>query len=87
MIFGRYPCCSGSLAIAMPAKTPAYLPEDCPHCGAKVWHRLSRVESISWTEAEFLEQHDVDLERKTITAKPGTEAARFDEAIRLPPTE
>jgi len=67
----------------MPEKTPAYLPEDCPHCGAKVWHRLSRVESMSWTEADFLAEHDVDMEARKITAKPGTDAARFDEAIRI----
>jgi hypothetical protein len=84
MIFGSYPCCDGSLTLAMPAKTPAYLPEDCPHCGAKVWHRLSRVESVSWTDVDFLAEHDIDMEARKITAKPGTDAARFDESIRLP---
>ena len=47
MIFGEYPCCGGDLALSMPDKSPAYMPEDCPHCRAKVWHRLSRVESAS----------------------------------------
>lgn len=69
MIFGSYPCCSGSLGIAMPDKTPVYWPEDCPHCGAKVWHRLSRVDPQSWTEAEFLAEFEVDEATKMIRAK------------------
>lgn len=82
MIFGSYPCCNGTLSLTMPDKSPAYLPETCPHCGQNVWHRLSRVQSTSWTEAEFLEQYDVDLESRTIKAKPGSEAARFEEMNR-----
>jgi hypothetical protein len=62
----------------MPEKTPAYFPEDCPHCGAKVWHRLSRVQSTSWAEADFLKEHEVDSEARTIFAKPGTAAAAFE---------
>lgn len=85
MIFGKYPCCEGPLSLAMPQRTPAYVSEACPHCGVLVWHRLSRVESMSWTQSDFLDEHDVDLERKTITPKPGTDAARFEESIRLPP--
>lgn len=69
MMFGDYPCCSGSLFIAMPDRTPVYCPEDCPHCGAKVWHRLSRAEPMSWTEADFLDEFDVDLETRQITPK------------------
>ncbi|HLY90847.1 MAG TPA: hypothetical protein VKQ27_17830 [Acetobacteraceae bacterium] len=78
MIFGEYPCCNGHLCLSMPEKTPAYFPENCPHCGAKVWHRLSRVESMSWTEEDFLNEHDVDTAARTITAKPATEAEAFD---------
>ncbi|UEM08579.1 hypothetical protein J4G43_027800 [Bradyrhizobium barranii subsp. barranii] len=85
MIFGSYPCCNGSLTLSMPDRTPAYLSEACPHCGAEVWHRLSRVESMSWTEADFLKERDVDIEQKTIRAKPGTEAELFEKAIQLPP--
>lgn len=76
-IFGTYPCCDGDLHLAMPKKSPAYFPEDCPHCGARVWHRLSRVESVSWTETDFLAEYDVDEETKSVTAKPGTEAEAF----------
>lgn len=82
MIFGTYPCCDGSLCIAMPDKTPAYFPEDCPHCGAKVWHRLSRVESMSWTEADFLLEYEVDAENRKVVAKPGTDAELFDKLNR-----
>lgn len=70
MIFGEYPCCGGFLSLAVPDKTPAYLPENCPHCGAKVWHRISRVDPISWTDADFLVEHDVDETSKQITRKP-----------------
>lgn len=78
MIFGTYPCCGGSLCHSMPDRSPAYLPEDCPHCGARVWHRFSRVQSTSWTEADFLTEHDVDMTARKVTPKPGTEAERFD---------
>lgn len=82
MMIGEYPCCGGDLAIAMPDKTPAYVPEACPHCGAKVWHRLSRVEPMSWGEADFLAEYDVDPEKKMVVAKPGTDAERFGELNR-----
>lgn len=84
MIFGSYPCCDGFLNLAMPDKTPAYLPEDCPHCGARVWHRLSRVESMSWTEPDFLAEHEVNEETRQITPKPGTAAEAFDKMQRDP---
>lgn len=78
MMIGTYPCCDGHLWMAMPDRTPAYLPEACPHCGARVWHRFSRVEPMSWTEADFLAEHEVDEETRQITARPGTEAEAFD---------
>lgn len=88
MMIGNYPCCDAPLAIAMPtgapsgAALPAYHRESCPHCGKTVWHRLSRVEPMSWAEADFLAEHDVDQERGIITAKPGTDAERFDRLNR-----
>jgi hypothetical protein len=82
VIFGDYPCCDGALAIAMPDKTPAFMRENCPHCGALVWHRLSRVESVSWTESDFLAEHDVDESTRKITPKPGTDAEAFDRLNR-----
>lgn len=69
MIFGEYPCCDGSLSLGVPDKTPAYFSENCPHCGAKVWHRLSRVDPQSWTEADFLAEHEIDHETKQIKSK------------------
>lgn len=83
MIFGSYPCCGRELTLSMPGKTPAYQPVACPHCGAKVWHRLSRVQSTSWTEADFLKEHDVDAVARTIKPKAGSDAARFEESIKL----
>jgi len=83
MIFGEYPCCKGDLCLSMPDRSPAYMPEDCPHCGAKVWHRLSRVQSTSWVEADFLEQHTVDTEARSIVPKPGTDAEKFDQTNKM----
>ena len=69
MMIGSYPCCDGNLWIPMPDKTPAYAAEDCPHCGAKVWHLFSRVNPTTWTEADFLAEHDINHETKIITRK------------------
>lgn len=72
MVIGEYPCCDGGLMIAMPEKTPAYVRENCPHCGVVVWHRLSRIDPQSWTESDFLSEHDVDETTKKITPKLST---------------
>lgn len=53
MIFGSYPCCDESLMIEEPERTPAFAQEACPHCGEVVWHYLSRLQPISWTNADF----------------------------------
>lgn len=66
MIIGQYPCCEGDLTIEVPERTPAYREEACPHCGAKVWHKLSRLDPQSWTEADFLAEYVVDEETMTI---------------------
>lgn len=69
MIIGEYPCCDKLFSHPVPDKTPAYFKENCPFCGAPVWHKLSRIDPISWTEADFLAEHDVDYEKKVITPK------------------
>ena len=69
MVIGEYPCCNEPLMIAVPDRTPAYIPEDCPHCGKKVWHRLSRINPKSWLEENFLVEYDVDYESKKITER------------------
>lgn len=66
MILGSYPCCGASLAIKLPEQTPVYFSEPCPACGKIIWHRLSRVDPESWTEEDFLLEHIVDPETKTI---------------------
>lgn len=73
MIFGTYPCCDGVLAIEMPAQTPFYVKEECPHCGQVVWHRLSRLDPTSWTEAAFLDEFELD--EATHTLRDKTESA------------
>ena len=69
MMIGEYPCCNGALWIPMPDKTPAWAREQCPHCGATVWHKLSRVDPTSWTEEDFLAEFDVDEEAMLVTPK------------------
>lgn len=70
MIVGKYPCCGGEVWIGMPSNAPGFAPEDCPHCGAHVWHYFSRLEPKTWMEADFLAAHDVDEKTKTIVPKP-----------------
>lgn len=69
MIIGFYPCCDGELTLAMPEKTPACHREACPHCGKTVWHILSRIESSTLLESEFLDIYDVDDVARTVSEK------------------
>ena len=41
----------------------------CPHCNARVWHRLSNVSPACFTEEQFLSFYDIDLTTKKIVAK------------------
>ena len=72
MMIGSYPCCDGELWIPMPDRTPSYSPGVCPHCGAKVWHRFSRLDPMTYTEEDFLRRFTVDVETTQITAKEPT---------------
>ncbi len=67
MIMGEYPCCNGDLCLSMPERTPTAAPEACPHCGARVWHVFSRLEPVSYTEADFLTRYQINEETKAIT--------------------
>lgn len=69
MVFGDYPCCGAPLTITLPENLPRYLPENCPGCGAKVWHKLSRIDPQTWLEAEFLKDYEVDGVTKQIRWK------------------
>lgn len=66
MILGTYPCCDGDLGFRLPDRTPVFVPEDCPHCGTKVWHKLSRLDPETWLEDAFHEDFIVDTDAKTI---------------------
>lgn len=85
MILGSYPCCEGALCIAVPERTPAYQPEDCPHCGEKVWHMISRLTPTSWTEEDFLKEYTVDFDNMTIEQKnkPDGLGAVTEEIVKL----
>lgn len=69
MILGEYPCCHGDLCLSMPDNTPTFMPEECPHCGVKVWHLFSRSGPKTWIEADFRAEYDVDEETRQIKAK------------------
>lgn len=69
MIFGNYPCCNGELCLSMPEKTPTSAPENCPHCGKRVWHIFSRLEPMSYTEKDFLKSYEVDEITKAVTKR------------------
>ena len=63
------------MMIAIPdgVDLPAFEPEDCPHCGAPVWHQFSRVEPMTWLEADFLADHVVDEAAMTIEKRSPAE--------------
>jgi hypothetical protein len=71
MIFGEYPCCDEPLSLTIPlgARLPLYTKDQCPKCGTTCWHKLSRFDPTSWTEEDFLAEHDVDAATNTVTRK------------------
>lgn len=72
MIFGTFPCCNGAYSFAIPEgqSLPVYFKENCPHCEAVVWHKISKWDPMTWVESEFLEEFTVN-DDKTITPKKG----------------
>lgn len=69
-MLGEYPCCDGPLMIAVPdVDLPKFKPDTCEHCGAKIWHKFSRLDPVTWTEEDFLQEYDVNEETKKITPK------------------
>lgn len=54
-VIGRYPCCDGPLMLDEGDEPPwpKMLFALCEHCGERTVHRLSKIHSMSWTEAEF----------------------------------
>lgn len=79
-IWGDYPCCGGDLCLSLPDNAPGFAPEDCPHCGARVWHWFSRLNPESWTEADFLERYEVDPAERTVKRK-GADGRELSPAI------
>jgi hypothetical protein len=56
--------------IEIPSNAPVFWHEKCPHCGTGIYHWLSRLDPESWTDEEFLKEHTIDPETKTVTRKP-----------------
>jgi len=67
MMMGEYPCCNGDLMIALPeGDLPRFAPDNCEHCGTKVWHKFSRIDPKTWTEESFFKEFIVDEENMSI---------------------
>lgn len=67
MIFGTYPCCGGPMSLGLPdGPLPRFAPQACEHCGAVVWHKFSRIDPESWTDAQFRAAFHVDDQAKTV---------------------
>ena len=70
IITGIAPCCGGDVWLVEDGMDlPKAIPHKCDDCGAKLWTISSRVNPMTFTEAEFLELYDVDEGRKTVTLK------------------
>lgn len=74
MIVGEYPCCGGTLALAMPDGPGGYAPRTCEHCGATCWTRFSRLDPETWTDADFRREFDVDDLAKRVTPRANSGA-------------
>lgn len=58
--------CNGITTREMPERTPVFELVQCPSCRRDVWLRLSRVDPHAWTFDQFLTEHHIDHETKTI---------------------
>jgi hypothetical protein len=63
-IIGEYPCCDAPLFLQFDENPgarplPYFACQDCPHCGAKVWHKIARLDPQSWTDEDFLKDYEV----------------------------
>src|SRR5436309_110390 len=61
-----YDDCKGTLCLAVPERTPAYVLTECRTCKRKVWYRLSRLDPEAWTQEAFEAEHEIDLVARTI---------------------
>jgi len=61
-----YDDCKGTLCMAVPERTPAYVLTECDTCKRKVWYRLSCLDPEAWTQADFEAEHEIDNEAHTI---------------------
>lgn len=53
----------------VPERTPAYTLIECEACGGAVWYRLSRVDPMAWTKADFEAEHVIDFEAGTVVRR------------------
>lgn len=70
VMVGTSPCCGAPLLIALPpGPLPRFARDVCDSCGARLWHRFSRVNPETWTEEQFLVAFEVDDGAKTIKSR------------------
>jgi hypothetical protein len=68
-----YPCpydCGHVEFFGLPRQPSSYLPLICKKCGKKFWiYFTNGDDSRAWTDEEFLENHVIDQEKRTIRPK------------------
>lgn len=70
-----YDDCTEPLPWMDPPDDPPYtamVPTTCEGCGRVYWTRLARMDPWSMTEADFLEEYEVDEETRTIKKREST---------------
>lgn len=71
MILGSCPYedCDAPLTIWSPMETPKFERHECEGCHRIIWTRHSRLDPWSSTEADFLNEYEVDEATKSITER------------------
>lgn len=71
MIIGECPYdgCIGRIWIPICDNPPQFERHECEECERVIWTRHSRIDPWSTTEADFLNEYDVDRDTKRITKR------------------
>lgn len=73
-----YTGCDGLLTFEVPERTPAYVEAECETCKRPIWYRLSRIDPMAWTRADFEAAFVIDIEARTITPRQAPAGAGHD---------
>ncbi len=68
MIFGDCPYegCSGTHALGVPDRTPAFAKNTCEDCGREYWLYYSRLNPEAYTIEDFENKFEIDEENRSI---------------------